>query len=71
MAGAMLHRWRCIVTQAQIPSAHRTFFDPLVHRPQLDLQNPADGGYGHALAVQIDGLFFDLFRVVVAVAVRE
>ena len=65
----MPHRWRCMVTQAQTPRAHRTFFDLLVHRPQLDLQNTADGGYGHAFAVQIDGLFLDLFRVVVAVAV--
>ena len=45
------------------------FFDPFVHGAQIDLQNPADGGYGHAFAVQINGLFLDLFRVVVAVAV--
>ena len=55
------------------PNARRppVFFTPFVRRARLDRQNRADGGHRYALAVHSNGRFLDLFRVVVAVAVRS
>ena len=53
------------------PDPHFPPFIPMsrpLASPRL-VQNPADGGHRHAIAVHSDGLFLDMFRVAMAVAV--
>jgi hypothetical protein len=61
---------RCRTSTGSKSAAHWAFFDPEKDGGQLDSQYPADGRDAAALAVHVQGLLFDLLRVVMTVALR-